>query len=75
MNFVNPDPMSFVGHEASTANKKGESASDRLERLQGRLAFLNAVAPQCDTPVLQERLQDARDALQKAIANPVQQEK
>ena len=37
---------------------------------QARAAFLDTIAPQCSTPVLQERLQDARAALQKAIANP-----
>ncbi len=42
----------------------------KVEKLQARAAFLDTIAPQCNTPVLQERLQDARDAIQKAIANP-----
>jgi autotransporter-associated beta strand protein len=53
-------PMSFTS----------DGTADRVAKLQARAAFVEAIAPQCNTPVLQERLQDAREALQKAIANP-----
>jgi autotransporter-associated beta strand protein len=46
------------------------STSERVTQLQGKLSFLDQIAPQCTTPVLQERLQDARADVQKAIANP-----
>lgn len=47
-----------------------ETTAARVARLQGRLSFLDQIAPQASTPVLQERLQDARAELQKAIATP-----
>ena len=46
------------------------SAADRVAKWQARAAFLESIAPLCDTPALQERLQDARASLQKAIADP-----
>jgi hypothetical protein len=46
------------------------SSAQRVTQLQGKLSFLDQIAPQCTTPVLQERLQDARAEVQKAIANP-----
>jgi hypothetical protein len=46
------------------------SSAQRVTQLQGKLSFLEQIAPQCTTPVLQERLQDARAEVQKAIANP-----
>lgn len=46
------------------------SAAERMANWQARASFLESIAPQCYTPALQERLQDARAALQKAIANP-----
>ncbi len=47
-----------------------DNSTDRVARLQGRLSFLDQIAPHATTPVLQERLQDARDALAKAIRTP-----
>jgi hypothetical protein len=46
------------------------SNSERVTQLQSKLSFLDQIAPQCTTPVLQERLQDARAEVQKAIATP-----
>jgi autotransporter-associated beta strand protein len=46
------------------------STAERITQLQGKLSFLDQIAPQCTTPVLQERLEDARAEVQKAIANP-----
>jgi len=46
------------------------SAAERVTQLQGKLSFLDQIAPECTTPVLQERLEDARADVQKAIANP-----
>jgi hypothetical protein len=46
------------------------SSAQRITQLQGKLSLLDQIAPQCTTPVLQERLQDARAEVQKAIANP-----
>ncbi len=51
-------------------NATNENPADRVTRLQGRLSFLDQIAPQLTTPVLQERLQDARTALQQAITSP-----
>ena len=42
----------------------------RVAQLQAKLTFLDQIAPQCNTAVLQERLQDARDDVKKAIAQP-----
>jgi thioredoxin-like negative regulator of GroEL len=47
-----------------------ESTTDRVARLQSRLSFLDQIRPYANTPVLQERWQDAATDLQKAIANP-----
>ena len=49
---------------------KAPDAATQMTQLKARLALVNQIAPQANTPVLQERLQDARDSLQKAIANP-----
>ena len=46
------------------------SSAERVTQLQGKLSFLDQIAPQCTTPVLQERLQDARAEVQKAIITP-----
>ena len=46
------------------------STAERVTQLQGKLSFLDQIAPECTTPVLQERLEDARVEVQKAIANP-----
>ena len=46
------------------------SSAERVTQLQGKLSFLDQIAPQCNTPVLQERLQDARAEVQKAITAP-----
>ena len=54
------------GHEIM----RSASAADRVAKWQARAAFLESIAPLCDTAVLQERLQAAREALQRAIANP-----
>ena len=45
----------------------------RVAQLQAKLTFLDQIAPQCTTAVLQERLQDARDDVKKAIAQPPSQ--
>jgi hypothetical protein len=42
----------------------------RIASLQGKMALLDAIAPQCTTPVLQERLADARAEVKNAIENP-----
>lgn len=55
---------------AETGAVGGGTTADRVAKLQARATFLDTIAPQCDTPVLQERLADAREALAKAIANP-----
>ena len=62
--------VSFVAAGSTAGSTGGDTAGDRVAKLQARAAFLDTIAPQCNTPVLQERLQDARDALQTAIANP-----
>ncbi len=49
---------------------KQPDAGEQKARLQSRLAFLDQIAPQCTTAVLQERLQDAREGLKAAIAKP-----
>ena len=54
-------------------NSGNEHAADRVTRLQGRLSFLDQIAPHANTPVLQERLQDARTELTKAITTPPEQ--
>ena len=54
----------------SSSDGSAAARAERIAQLHARAAFLDTIAPQCNTPVLQERLQDARDALQKAIANP-----
>ena len=67
--FPNGQMFAYSGGGVTNV-ASGETATDRTARLQGRLAFLDQIAPQANTPVLQERLQDARAELQKAIANP-----
>ncbi len=63
--------LSFGGSGGvASSGTASDSREARVARLQARAAFLESIAPQCDTPVLQERLQDAREALQKAIENP-----
>lgn len=46
------------------------AAGDRIASLRSKMAFLDQIAPQCTTAVLQERLADAREDVTKAIANP-----
>ena len=68
--FTNEDVV-YSGASGSFREEwKKMPAIERVAKLQARLAFLDTIAPQCDTPVLQERLQDARTELQKAVANP-----
>lgn len=70
-NFANAQAVNFSGGSGFTmGGSVVDNSADRVARLQGRLAFLDTIAPQCATPVLQERLQDARDAIQKSIATP-----
>lgn len=73
--FGNTQTVTYsgAGLEMSGGSAANDPVADRITRLQGRLSFLDQIAPQITTPVLQERLQDARAELQKAIANPPQQ--
>ncbi len=69
--FANTQMWSYGGGGGMVVgNSTNENSADRVTRLQGRLSFLDQIAPQLTTPVLQERLQDARTALQQAITNP-----
>jgi hypothetical protein len=67
--------QTFVQRSAFTPQKGApvvEEVPDtsRIASLQSKLAFLDSIAPQCTTAVLQERLAEAREGVQKAIANP-----
>lgn len=68
--------MSFSAQRAvyfgsgGLGSTQSPSSAERVTQLQGKLSFLAQIAPQCTTPVLQERLQDARAEVQKAIAAP-----
>jgi len=74
--FANTQMVTYSGSGGMiVGSATNDNSADRAARLQGRLSFLDQIAPVANTPVLQERLQDARDALQKAIANPPQQNK
>ena len=68
--FTNEDVVYSGAIGSFREEWKKMPAVERVAKLQARLAFLDTIAPQCDTPVLQERLQDARTELQKAVANP-----
>ena len=70
--FANTQMWSYGGGRGGmvVGNSPNENPAERVTRLQGRLSFLDQIAPQLTTPVLQERLQDARTALQQAITNP-----
>ena len=57
------DPASAKGVVAQPVPE-----ATRVAQLQSKLVFLDSIAPQCNTPVLQERLQDARDDVKKAIS-------
>jgi hypothetical protein len=48
-------------------NSKVPDPETQATQAQARLTFLNQIAPQCTTAVLQARLQTARDALQETI--------
>ena len=70
--FANTQTVSYSGGSFGmvVGPATNENPAARVARLQGRLSFLDQIAPIANTPVLQERLQDARNELQKAIANP-----
>jgi thioredoxin-like negative regulator of GroEL len=70
-NFANTGGFANFGTAvAGGGNVAKESTADRVARLQTRLSFLEQIRPYANTPVLQERWQDAATDLQKAIANP-----
>ena len=73
--FANTQMVTYSGGGLGmvAGSATNDNSADRVARLQGRLSFLDQIAPLANTPVLQERLQDARTELQKAIANPPQQ--
>jgi hypothetical protein len=60
----------YFGSGSGLGSTQAPSSTERVTQLQGKLSFLDQIAPQCTTPVLQERLQDARAEVQKAIATP-----
>ncbi len=70
--FANTQRVTFHGSGSSSSAGSDDKSPDRIARIQSRIAFLDTIAPQCDTPVLQERLQDTREALQKAVAETLQ---
>ena len=74
INFANTQLVKFWPNSIGTGPGIGDQSPDRVPRLQSRIAFLDVIAPQCDTPVLQERLQDTRKALQKAVAETLQRD-
>lgn len=61
--------VKFIGAPWNYGMTSGTTET-QIANWQARAAFLDTIAPQCSTPVMQERLQDARAELQKAIANP-----
>ena len=67
--------VQFYGDGSSSGNMKIDNVPDRIARLKARLVLLDTIAPQCDTAVQQERLQDARDSLQTEITKLAQQGK
>ena len=73
--FANTQMVSYSGGGLGmvVGNSANDNSADRVARLQGRLSFLDQIAPHANTPVLQERLQDARTELQKAITSPPEQ--
>lgn len=72
-NFANSGGFAGFGTPvAGGGTVAAESTADRVARLQSRLSFLDQIRPYANTPVLQERWQDAATDLQKAIANPGQ---
>jgi autotransporter-associated beta strand protein len=68
-NFFSQQRQVYYG-TSGLGSTQTPSTAERVTQLQGKLSFLDQIAPQCTTPVLQERLQDARTEVQKAIANP-----
>jgi len=66
-NLVNVQSFAYGMGQVGVA---ADASANRTSQLQGRLAVLEQIAPLLTTPVLQERLQDARTDIQKAIANP-----
>ena len=58
------------GRNMASDDADAAARAERITQLQARLGFLDSIVPQCNTPVLQERLQDAKDAIQKALADP-----
>ena len=61
--------MMYAGN-SGLGSPQTTTTAERVAQLQSKLTFLGQIAPECTTPVLQERLQDARAEVQKAIANP-----
>jgi hypothetical protein len=59
----------FFAPEA-TANYVTVAGGTEVPELQARLGFLDQIAPHSTTPVLQQRLAEAREDINKAIANP-----
>ncbi len=67
INFANTQFVIFWPNSIGTGDGSADKSPDRVTRLQSRIAFLDLIAPQCNTPVLQERWQNTREALQKAV--------
>ena len=64
MNFASSGMWSASGNAAQP------STAEKVARYQQKLLFLEQIRPYANTPVLQERWQDAAAAVQVAIANP-----
>ena len=73
INFANTQFVAFLAADGiQTGDGSGDKSPDRIARIQSRIAFLDTIAPQCNTLVLQERLQGTREALQKAVVETLQ---